>query len=87
MTIVFHYHNNGILISSKRNIEINLYPVKHKQTSGYFRANKPNKPESVPISVKDTYPNTYCRLYTVLSSSKITQENISSPNIHIKRNT
>lgn len=91
MIIVFHYHNNRILISSKHNMEIKLYPVKHKQTRGYFRANKPNKLESlriVPVSVKDTYPNTYCRLCTVLSSSKITQENdISSPNIHTKRNT
>ena len=54
--IVFHYHNNRILISSKRNMKIKLYSVKHKQTSGYFRANKPNKLESVkivPISVKD----------------------------------
>lgn len=72
-------------------MEIKLYPVKHKQTRGYFRANKSNKLESlriVPVSVKDTYPNTYCRLCTVLSSSKITQENdISSPNIHTKRNT
>lgn len=37
-------------------MKIKLYSVKHKQTSGYFRANKPNKLESVKIvliSVKD----------------------------------